>query len=83
MMRMVPRAGRSGTSSGITLWTDGDLWSRINYVHYNPVKHGYDEEPLTYRWSSLQSPECDWTATEAQSQLARFTAPRKVPNDDF
>jgi putative transposase len=27
------------------LWTEGDLWSRINYIHWNPVRHGLVATP--------------------------------------
>ena len=27
-------------------------YSRINYIHFNPVKHGYTNDPLTYAFSS-------------------------------
>ena len=66
-----------------TLWTEGDLLSRVNYIHCNPVKHGYVEEPGAWTWSSFR----DWLAREAESdiadRLARFPAPRRVPGDDF
>jgi putative transposase len=26
----------------------------FNYVHYNPVKHGYVCDPFDWTWSSLQ-----------------------------
>ncbi len=29
-----------------------DLWTRFNYVHYNPVKHGYVERPDQWEFSS-------------------------------
>jgi putative transposase len=32
--------------------SEGDLWTRFNYVHYNPVKHGYAERPDQWRFSS-------------------------------
>ena len=30
-----------------------DMNVRINYIHYNPVKHGYAKDPFTYRHSSI------------------------------
>ena len=30
-----------------------DLWSHINYIHYNPVKHGYVKRPMDWSFSSI------------------------------
>ena len=32
----------------------GSFWARLNYIHYNPVKHGYVEDPADYSWSSYR-----------------------------
>ena len=32
---------------------DGHLHTAFNYIHYNPVKHGYINDPYDWRWSSL------------------------------
>ncbi|MCC6298301.1 MAG: transposase [Anaerolineales bacterium] len=32
---------------------DGHLHTAFNYVHYNPVKHGYVSDPYDWQWSSL------------------------------
>ena len=32
--------------------TEADLWTRFNYVHHNPVKHGYAERPDQWPFSS-------------------------------
>ncbi len=32
-----------------------DLARHLDYIHYNPVKHGYVADPAAYCWSSLQS----------------------------
>jgi putative transposase len=66
-----------------TLWTEGDLWSRVNYVHYNPVKHGYVTDPADWPWSSYGVLTDCWNTEEALAKRARFPAPRKLPNDDF
>ena len=29
-----------------------DFWTRLNYIHYNPVKHGYVQEPGDWQFSS-------------------------------
>lgn len=32
---------------------DGQLQTAFNYIHYNPVKHGYVDDPYDWQWSSL------------------------------
>lgn len=32
---------------------DGQLQTAFNYIHYNPVKHGYVRDPYDWQWSSL------------------------------
>ena len=32
-----------------------DLAQHLDYIHYNPVTHGYVADPAAYCWSSLQS----------------------------
>lgn len=66
-----------------TLWTEGDFWSRINYVHGNPVKHGYVPEAADYEWSSLRSFSERWETPDAVAAATKFPAPRKLPGDDF
>jgi putative transposase len=34
--------------------TDVDYWTRFNYVHYNPIKHGYVKRLEDWRWSSYR-----------------------------
>jgi putative transposase len=62
------------------LWTEGDLLSRLNYIHENPVKHGYVQETADWEWSSLP----EWLALDSyEEMLAKFPAPKRLPNDDF
>src|SRR5205807_9695486 len=63
------------------LWTEGDFWSRINYIHRNPVKHGHVATPEEWphsSWSRFASPEPE---SEAALGLHRFPAPRQLPRD--
>jgi len=30
-----------------------DFWTKFNYIHYNPTKHGYVESPEDWKFSSL------------------------------
>lgn len=32
---------------------ENDLWTKFNYIHYNPVKHGYAEKPEDWKFSSF------------------------------
>ena len=32
-----------------------DLHRHMDYIHYNPVKHGYVSKPSGYRWSSFNT----------------------------
>ena len=34
---------------------DRDFGTRLNYIHYNPVKHGYVQEPEDWQFSSYRS----------------------------
>jgi putative transposase len=65
-----------------SLWTAGDVASRINYIHYNPVKHGHVTDPSEWEWSSYR----EYLRREEEEllhALERFPAPRKLPSDDF
>ena len=31
-----------------------DFWFKFNYIHYNPVKHGYVNEPDQWAYSSYR-----------------------------
>jgi putative transposase len=32
-----------------------DLHRHMDYIHYNPIKHGYVSKPLDYKWSSFNT----------------------------
>ena len=32
---------------------DDDFECHVNYIHYNPVKHGYVQAPSEWQWSSI------------------------------
>jgi putative transposase len=34
--------------------TEADYWTRFNYIHYNPIKHGYVSRLENWRWSSYR-----------------------------
>ena len=35
------------------LRSEAHFWATLNYVHHNPVRHGYVSEPAAWPWSSL------------------------------
>jgi hypothetical protein len=61
------------------LWTEGDLWSRVNYIHRNPVKHGYVAAPE--EWPHSSWPHFLDLDPQSAAAMARFPAPRQLPND--
>ena len=63
------------------LWTEGDFWSRINYVHRNPVRHGYAATPAAWLHSSWSQFASEKPESEAAAGLQRFPAPRQLPHD--
>lgn len=36
-----------------TIQDDQDLAAHLDYIHYNPVKHGYVNRPADWNWSSF------------------------------
>lgn len=62
--------------------TEGDFWSRINYIWRNPVKHGFCSAPEEWRWTNL-GPLMSDTDEPTNTALHRFPAPRKLPGDDW
>lgn len=60
-----------------TALTEADLEIRFDYIHYNPVKHGYVRRPGDWAWSSFQRyvelgqyPK-DWGRTEPENLAGR------------
>lgn len=51
-----------------TIRDEEDLHTHLDYIHYNPVKHGYVTSPADWKWSSflrfvkLGAYELDWGA---------------------
>jgi len=46
-----------------------DFWTRFNYIHYNPVKHGYVERMEDWRFSSYHQyaeSDTDWLKDKLQ-----------------
>jgi len=62
------------------LRTEGDMYSRINYTHRNPVKHGYVTDPAEWPWSSYRA-FLEVEDPEVLDRLNRFPSPLRLPND--
>ncbi len=77
--------GASGRQVWYSDWdrclrAEGDIYSRINYIHRNPVKHGYVSDPAEWPWSSFQAFfEADDAAVA--ERLSQFPAPLRLPGD--
>jgi len=60
-----------------------DFWARFNYIHYNPVKHGYVHNPEDWEFSSYRF----YLQEEGEEWLTRcwaeFSAPDSIENDQF
>jgi len=39
----------------VCMRNENDFWTRFNYIHYNPVKHGYVDHPEDWEFSSYRS----------------------------
>ncbi|HET9913761.1 MAG TPA: transposase [Anaerolineales bacterium] len=51
------------------------LHMAFNYIHYNPVKHGYVCDPYDWTWSSLQMYYADKGRDWLQDQWAAYKPP--------
>lgn len=37
-----------------TIRDENDMENHVNYIHYNPVKHGYVSKPADWKWSGFR-----------------------------
>lgn len=62
---------------------ENDFWIRFNYIHYNPVKHGYVENPEDWEFSSyrfyLQNDKNEWL----DEVLSNFPVSDLLDDDKF
>jgi len=55
-----------------------DLNIHLDYIHYNPVRHGYVRKPFDYMWSSFKTHvergnyEQDWAAIREYEELSKM-----------
>jgi putative transposase len=64
------------------LRSEGDFWSRVNYMWWNPVRHGFGRTPEDWPWTNLRPLMADADET-TKASLERFPAPAKLPGDGW
>ncbi|MGV3719928.1 MAG: REP-associated tyrosine transposase [Actinomycetota bacterium] len=64
----------------VFLRTEGDYWSRLNYIWWNPVRHGFCSRPEEWPWTNLHEMMAD-PDEQVTTKLTAFPAPRKLPGD--
>lgn len=52
---VVHRFWQRGGGYDRNLWSDTDIWEKIDYIHTNPVDRGLCERPEDWPWSSARS----------------------------
>lgn len=60
-----------------------DFWKRFNYIHYNPVKHSYVQNPEDWEYSSYRFYLRDQGEEWLTLCWAEFSTPDSVENDQF
>ena len=60
-----------------------DFYAKLNYIHWNPVKHGYVDSPEAYRFSSYGSHLTIQGKKWLQDVLRRFPPAAGEKGDDF
>ena len=77
-----------GRSVWYTYWDtcirdERGFWTRFNYIHYNPVKHGYVQQPQDWHYSSYRF----YLREEGENWLAdcwaQFSPGELLENDKF
>jgi len=61
------------------LRNDRDLWVHLDYLHYNPVKHGYAAMACQYRWSSFHA----WVERGQYTQCWGTSEPKHLSGMDL
>lgn len=63
--------------------TEADHWTRFNYIHNNPIKHGYVQHPADWEFSSYRY----YLRTKGEEWLAdcwqRYPVIDYLEDDDF
>ncbi len=65
-----------------TIRDDGDFEAHVDYIHYNPVKHGYVLAPADWKWSSFHK-WVDKGAYTLDWGTGTVTSPSHMASRDF
>ena len=60
-----------------------DYFCKLNYVHFNPVKHGYTEDPSEYRFSSYGLYLKRLGSEELERMVTKYPADQLYRQDDY
>lgn len=60
-----------------------DFFRRINYIYYNPVKHGYVTNLVDYKWSSFHDFLKRFGEDEVKKQFKMYSFEDLEIKDDF
>jgi len=52
-----------------TIRDERDMQTHYDYIHYNPVKHGYVESADQWKWSSMDNVFCGHGVTPGLEQI--------------
>jgi len=52
-----------------TIRDERDMQTHYDYIHYNPVKHGYVDSVDQWKWSSIDGGFCDHDVTPILEQI--------------
>ena len=55
-----------------TIRDDDDLYEHIDYIHFNPVKHGLVADPLDWKWSSYRQYESEGYSPDPWRELKQM-----------
>ncbi len=58
---------------------DEDFGRHLDYVHCNPVRHGYVAQPMDYRWSSFQ----EWVKRGVYNETWGVMIPKCIKEMDL
>lgn len=61
-----------------TIRDEADLESHADYIHYNPVKHGYAKAPCDWEWSSFHR---FVAAGQYERNWGKYKTPPNLPMD--
>jgi len=59
-----------------TIKDDEDLYNHINYIHFNPIKHGYIDDPQDWEWSSYRKYELEGYYTDPWKEFSKIEEKR-------